>query len=131
MSDLFLPFQESSELQKMGVHMKKLFAIYYTMNGKDWVQTDMHSFEMIDDSINFGPNHTVGALLYDQVFTWFREKGFLIDLTSHSKDEHEFYIKYPLDKSILSNIYSTYDEMKLECVRALIKILKKINETNT
>ena len=58
-----------------------------------------------------------------QVFKWFREKGFVICLDSHSVTEHEFYIKWS-DKSMLSNLYEKYEDMEDECITKLIEIIK-------
>ena len=67
----------------------------------------------------------IGAPLYKQAFRFFREKGFLIDITSHDKDVYEFYIRWHPNKPILSDYYNTYEEIELECLKKLIEIAKK------
>ena len=63
--------------------------------------------------------------LKQQVLRWFRERGFIISLDSYSITEHEFYIKWDDDKSILSNLYPTYEDMEDDCITKLIEIIKK------
>ena len=67
----------------------------------------------------------IDAPLYQQAFRWFREKGFLIDFTSHNKDAHDFYIKWSEGKSILSDTYNTYEEAELTCLSKLIDLTFK------
>jgi len=67
----------------------------------------------------------VGIPLKYQIFRWFREKGFLISLDSHDENNHEFYIKWQKDKSILSDEYKTYEEAESVCIDKLIELIKK------
>jgi len=65
------------------------------------------------------------APTFSQAFRWFREKQFLIDVTSHNSDEYEFYIKWSFAYSFLSDIYKTYEEAELACLEKLIEIVER------
>jgi len=69
-------------------------------------------------------NGACSAPIYQQAFRFFREKGFLIDLSSHSKDEHEYYIQWEPDETFISDGYNIHEEMELECLKKLIEIVK-------
>ena len=66
----------------------------------------------------------IRAPTFSQAFKWFREKGFLIDFSSHNKDAHDFYFKWSENKSILSDTYDTYEETELACLEKLIEIVE-------
>ena len=68
----------------------------------------------------------VRAPTFSQAFRWFREKEFLIDVTSLNSDEYEFYIKWSFAYSFLSDIYKTYEEAELACLDKLIEIIEGI-----
>jgi len=71
--------------------------------------------------INTNDGH-LKAPLFQQAFRWFREKGFLIDVTSLNSDEYEFYIQWSFAYSHLSDIYKTYEEAELACIDKLIEL---------
>ena len=62
------------------------------------------------------------AILFQQAFRWFREKEFLIDVTSLNSNEYEFYIQWSFAYSVLSDIYKTYEEAELACIDKLIEL---------
>ena len=62
--------------------------------------------------------------LFQQAFRWFRDKGFLIDVTSLNTDEYEFYIKWSYAYSFLSDTYKTFPEAELACLEKLIDIIQ-------
>lgn len=78
-------------------------------------------------SSDYHEGQTIAAT-FSQAFKWFREQGFLIDLSSHDENTHEFYIKWEPGKSILSEIYSTYGEAELACLDKLIEIVGSKSE---
>jgi len=66
----------------------------------------------------------IRAPTFSQAFRWFRKKGFLIDFSSHNKNEHDFYFKWSPDKSILSDYYGTYEEAELACLQKMVEIVE-------
>ena len=70
--------------------------------------------------------YVVSRPTYSQAFRWFREKEFLIDVTSLNSNEYEFYIQWSFAYSHLSDIYKTYEEAELACLEKLIEIVEGI-----
>jgi len=72
------------------------------------------------------------AILYQQAFRWFREKGIDFSIMEKYKDLGKFYggyIKIDRDsvaKSFGSN-FRTYEEAELACLRKLIEYERKLN----
>lgn len=67
-------------------------------------------------------------ILLQQAFKWFRNKGYLISFDTSTETEYEYYIVYGgKKKSVLSNIYTTYEEMELQCLSKLIELHKQSN----
>ena len=65
------------------------------------------------------------APLKQQVFRWFREQMFLIDFSSHDVDTYEFFIRWKSNKSVLSDIYNTYEKAENACIDKLIELAKQ------
>lgn len=103
-------------------------------------------YEMMMDLINNGYDETAivnkspiksntgkviwvsNPILLQQAFKWFRNKGYLISFDTSTETEYEYYIVYGgKKKSVLSNIYSTYEEMELQCLSKLIELHKQSN----
>ena len=118
----FVPYELAVKLKSLGFH-EPCFGYYYTLNGKDWKFIGKTEYHNLDDEMIIGSKFTLLAPLYQQAFRWFREKGFLIDFSSHNKDAHDFYFKWSENKSILSDTYDTYEETELACLENLIEIV--------
>jgi hypothetical protein len=119
----FVPYELAVKLKSLGFH-EPCFGYYYTLNGKDWKFIGKTEYHNLDDEMIIGSKFTLLAPLYQQAFRWFREKGFLIDFSSHNKDAHDFYFKWLENKSILSDTYDTYEETELACLENLIEIVE-------
>jgi hypothetical protein len=110
MKDLFVSYEQAVELKELGMDLGwDNYLQFYDYSTKEFC-------DVMKD---------VAAPLKTQVFRWFREKGFIISLDSYSITEHEFYIKWDDDKSILSNLYPTYEDMEDTCINKLIEIIKE------
>jgi len=119
----FVPYELAVKLKSLGFH-EHCFGYYYTLNGKDWKFIGKTEYHNLDDEMIIGSKFTLLAPLYQQAFRWFREKGFLIDFSSHNKDAHDFYFKWSPDKSILSDYYGTYEEAELACLQKMVEIVE-------
>ena len=108
----FVPYELAVKLKSLGFN-EPCFGYYKDMKGEKVLLYDTMDF---DGECN--------APLYQQAFRWFREKGFLINFSSHNKDVHDFYFKWSPDKSILSDTYDTYEETELACLEKLIEIVE-------
>jgi hypothetical protein len=84
------------------------------------IETSQYHLEYLEG------DNAVLAPLKQQAFSWFREKhGILIDFTSHTPTQYDFYILYLNEtKYLTSGVYSSYGEMELACLKKLIEIVK-------
>jgi hypothetical protein len=127
MEDLFVTYEQALSLRELGFDEPCLRV--GNPNGHTlWKFMDVLDMEGVDigDIIKEKfDDRFVELPLKQQVFKWFREKGFIICLDSHSVTEHEFYIKWSDDKSILSDIYEKYELMEDALIDKLIELVKK------
>jgi hypothetical protein len=127
MKDLFVTYEQAIQLKELGFDEPTLKV--GNPNGHIlWKFMDVLDFEGLDIGDIMKEkfdNRFVEIPLKQQVLRWFRERGFIISLDSYSITEHEFYIKWDDDKSILSNLYPTYEDMEDDCITKLIEIIKK------
>jgi hypothetical protein len=112
----FVPYELAVKLKELGFD-EPCFGIWAA--GQLVIGVDISEYPKNVESL---------APLYQQAFRWFREKGFLIDFSSHNKDTHDFYFKWSEDKSILSDTYDTYEETELACLVKLIEIIENKSE---
>jgi hypothetical protein len=134
----FVPYEQALTLKELGFG-EPCFMFYEQGTSSKYLQKGIDDDYWGDYSEprdwNSIPNkpwkpfcQCISAPLYQQAFRWFREKGFLISFSSHNKDEHDFYFKWSEDKSILSDIYDTYEEAELACLEKLIEIVENKSE---
>ena len=119
----FVPYELAVKLKNLGFNSPYPIggyqggSVFYYENGKLYYDgRPMYSSDYHEGQID--------APLFQQAFRWFREKGFLISFSSHDDNIHEFYIKWKPSKSILSDIYDTYEEAELACLEKLIEIVE-------
>jgi len=114
MSKEFIPYEQALELKELGFNELCLF--YYTDNEALRIY---HQSEIYDD--------LVGAPLYQQAFRWFREKGYISQITYdnfHNSYGYQIDGKYhTAEESFLD-----YDVAELACLKKLIEIVK--NDTD-
>jgi len=117
----FIPYEQALALKELGFD-EPCLGWYH----KDELTLDIEANETIEFHKSLGRfKGCFLAPLYQQVFRWFREKEFLIDVTSLNSNEYEFYIQWSFAYSHLSDIYKTYEEAELECLKKLIEIVKQ------
>lgn len=119
----YIPFEEASKLKSLG--FREYCDSYYNEDGKI-----IKSWNSIDSPNNMS-NSYINRPLYSQVFDWFREEHRLMHIIDgvHSIEPFE------LDCSILNIKNGTthiisysgndYNQAELECIRRLIKVIKK------
>ena len=126
MKNLFVSYEQAIQLKELGFNEPCLRV--GNPNGHIlWKFMDVLDFEGVDIGDIMKEkfdNRFVEIPLKQQVLRWFREKGFIISLDSYSITEHEFYIKWSDNKSILSNLYEKYEDMEDACIDKLIEIVK-------
>ncbi len=113
----FVPYDRALKLKELGFD-KECFAWYVSA----WYVNESYGLEygkvVKSDLIKDG----IVAPTFSQAFRWFRDQGFLIHFSSHDVNTHDFYIKWSPEKSILSDVYDTYEESELSCLDKLVEI---------
>jgi hypothetical protein len=124
MTQEFIPYEQALELKELGFNELCLF--YY---GDNEALRIYHQSEIYDDLI--------GAPLYQQAFRWFREKYNLYqDISTfvwdYDKKQLGFTIRTYLnplnldtEKKVHLEVYESYEEAELECLKKLIEIIKQ------
>jgi hypothetical protein len=112
----FVPYEQALELKELGFDKRTVFAFYDTTGSL------IFSYQ----TIIFTP-----APLYQQAFRWFREKYDILNtIISHRIPNTIFTYKISAEKEQNTNyifpadIYQTYEEAQLECLKELIEIIK-------
>ena len=113
----FIPYQQASELKELGFD-EPCFTYYYHDSGRIRTGLSIH--------INNGWTYkgtkrleTTLAPTFSQAFRWFREKHNL----HHEIEYNGFeYLGYVSEMTV--NIYKTYEEAELACLKKLIEIVK-------
>jgi hypothetical protein len=115
----FIPYEQALALKELGFD-EPCLANYLSTKKLD-ISLWRHGFD-------------IPAPLYQQAFRWFREKYGLSAcalLKMRDSKRVSFYIINELDnrliqskffKSKISNLYKTYEEAELECIKKLIEI---------
>jgi len=115
----FIPYEQALELKKLG--FKEICLAWYH-KGK----LTFNEFYDLSD-INEHPRNS-SAPLYQQAFRWFREKYEYIPHVFRNStsgkyswkiDDRYSYVDYTAD------IFNTYEEAELACLKKLIEIVKK------
>jgi hypothetical protein len=114
MKNQFTPYEDALELKELGFDEECL--AYY------------HQDQMLEvDSLGIKRDHYRGkfgvlAPLYQQAFRWFREKYGLDSYTYYDK-VIKFYTYFICEEGV-EELYDTYEESELACLKKLIEIVK-------
>jgi hypothetical protein len=107
----FIPYEQALELEKLGFD-EPCFGVYATKDG--YVRKSAY------DEIGNAP-------LYQQAFRWFREKYGLWQIVLQNTDIDWTYDILPIngihDYSLI-DVFETYEEAELECLKKLITLIK-------
>jgi hypothetical protein len=121
----FAPYQPSLDMKELGFD-EECLAIHSFVDGElnfMYVNT-FHS----NDDVN---EKSAAAPLYQQAFRWFREKYGLWQIVPQNTDIDWTYDILPIngihDYSLI-DVFETYEEAELECLKKLIEIVKNNNK---
>jgi hypothetical protein len=138
MEDLFLSYPTSFELKELGFNEpcfgKFTRSVYIPGISEDKtykleLEIDLNSTFDDNKNENF-PTDWCSAPTYQQAFRWFRMEHNLIckvDVTSYGcpLNEQEFFCEITSNRGTASyEIFDTYEEAELECLKKLIEIVK-------
>ena len=122
MKNEFVPYELALKLKQLGFNEPCFFA--FDNCSTPMRCSDLRTNEQKFNGVNYNSSTYTSQPTFSQAFGWFRGSRFLISFSSHDHNEHDFYIKWSQDKSILSDIYDTYEEAELACLGKLIEIME-------
>ena len=106
----FVPYDESLALKELGFDEPCIRG--WDKNGKIWYHPDS---DIVLDNLTFS-----------QAFRWFRDKYGLLCRISYKRSKYKFEYQYISSaNNLYMTEYETYEEAELECLKKLIKIVKK------
>jgi hypothetical protein len=116
----FIPYEQSLALKELGFDRPCLG--YFDPLYKQLVVWEKESTNSY--------SNWVSAPLYQQAFRWFREKySYHHSIYYHKSSKFECRISDESDNNLsdklFGNIYLTYEEAELECLKKLISIVKE------
>jgi hypothetical protein len=118
----FVPYEQALALKELGFD-ESCFGYYYTTNGKDWQFAEKSEYYRLDDEINIGSKFSLLAPLYQQAFSFFREKYNLREQYGVFP-HHTIMINYLIEGG-------REEEAELECLKNLIEIVKQQTHATT
>lgn len=152
----FIPFKEALELKNLGYDIEiESDNIYFYSWGNVAKSNQkymsigerLNIYRDTDETGSFYPwvtsqnkcgsmeDHFISAPLYQEAFRWFREK---YNYMSYIKGRKSMGFDYTLtdvpsnksknDTIFSFDVYTTYEEAELACIKALIEIVKKIKK---
>lgn len=135
-----VPFYIAEELKNIGFDMPTMFCYEIDKKGKvkyrqlfKWYQEEIVGWKEINNNLR---ENTYSAPTYEQVFEWFKEKGYINSLThvSHAKTSLYQYtyticIEKENNRELKGNICSDFSGGKKELINILINLYtnKKLN----
>jgi hypothetical protein len=117
----FLPYDRALKLKQLGFD-EPCLARWIEKSSRDGGGINLEIWN--DENTVYEVKSSTGVPLFQQAFRWFREMGFRIHFSSHDHNFHDFYLQWSPEKSVLSDIYNTYEEMELACLDKLIEIME-------
>jgi hypothetical protein len=123
----FVPYQESHELKELGFD-EPCFTSYNNNNLVNWWEDAewVKNSELAKEYIT--------APTFSQAFRFFREKCGLWQIIYQNTDKDWTYDILPIIGIIdykLFDVFNTYEEAELACLRKLIEIAKEKEHVNT
>ena len=111
MNKEFIPYEQALALKELGFN-EPCIATY-----DEDKEFEIQDFEQNYDTF---PSHIIAAPLYQQAFRWFREK-YNIHIRIEKYNETKWWANWG---SWTSEIYDSYEETELACLKKLIEIVK-------
>jgi hypothetical protein len=126
MENEFLPYELAVEMKSIGFD-EPCLGYFASKDAKTirlalWTHIGYVNANRLDDDL-------VTAPLYQQIFSWAREKhhhyAFLQPTSDSISENYCFKILDQYSGKFYSKSYETYEKAELECVKKLIEILKQ------
>jgi hypothetical protein len=114
----FIPYEQALALKELGFD-EPCFGWYSNMDGNVFRQGYCETY--------LGIENCAKAPLYQQAFRWFREEHNLWQIVMQNTDIDWTYDILPITGIVdynLFDVFPTYEEAELECLKKLIEIVK-------
>lgn len=130
MNKEFIPYEQALALKKLGFDEQcfgiyeiqdKLLVIDYNNKPLTEEQQKRPTMYIPNNRNSVLPQWAISAPLYQQVFRWFREKGW--ELFIMRINEGFYTLSSPIFPS--SILYKTYEEAEIDCLNKLIELVKE------
>lgn len=118
----FIPYKQALALKELGFD-GGCFSLYFN-NGE--FSNFIHAYKVNDEVVE--KTNSVLAPTFSQAFKWFRERYKLHStITSISQESWQWHITKPTEPlgKLYDEDFYTYEEAELDCLKELIKIVKK------
>jgi hypothetical protein len=110
----FIPYEQALALKELG----------FTKNGFGWYNNERSALSIGD--LWRSSENAIIAPTFSQCFRWFREKYYLHPLIEQTQVDYRCSIvERPRIFYHIDNIFDTYEEAELECLKKLIEIIKE------
>ncbi len=119
----FVPYELAVKLKKLGLKIKRPFGYYceetYEIHDTEFTRMTLSGYK-------FGHiDKIMAAPLWQQAFDWFRNKSygaFVETWVNSGVKKFRGRNNYP--PLFITDVFCTYEEARLECLRKLIKIIE-------
>ena len=123
MNNEFVPYEQSVELKELGFD-EPCFGSYQLIENRDYENGLKINHIIGLNTLNGIRNHNykdeiTNAPTFSQAFRWFRENHNL-----HHEIEYNGYEYVGYVSGMTANIFKTYEEAELACLKKLIEIVK-------
>ena len=123
MNNEFVPYEQSVELKELGFD-EPCFGSYQLIENRDYENGLKINHIIGLNTLNGIRNHNykdeiTNAPTFSQAFRWFRENHNL-----HHEIEYNGYEYVGYVSGMTANIFETYEEAELACLKKLIEIVK-------
>ena len=124
MNNEFVPYEQSVELKELGFD-EPCFGSYQLIENRDYENGLKINHIIGLNTLNGIRNHNykdeiTNAPTFSQAFRWFRENHNL-----HHEIEYNGYEYVGYVSGMTANIFKTYEEAELACLKQLIEIVKE------
>src|ERR1035437_8376971 len=124
----FVEFKQSLELQNLGYNTawRNSYWIVSPLLKNKPICSQADEESIADGTYRKNKEKLIIAPLYQQVFRWFRDKGFGINIYSKDNENKEWY--FLIKKGTITTndvVYKTYEKAELACLKKIIEIVKE------
>lgn len=131
MNELFVPYEIAKQLKEIGFdepcfagyqinHLNE-YNLYYKGSGSKAITPHANVYGKYCHQ----NNHVVKAPLYQQVFDWFRDKGYESEIKRLNRFDYAYHAGVGYSDYLGGKAgYANYEEAQDECIKYLVSLIK-------